>query len=109
MTVPDSVPRLTPKAVAALRLLQHHTSPSNTLSAKALARLMWPEQLRQCGTSLRRGGYYRAAGGYFSKLQKAGLVGHWMDDFDSGYYLTAKGVAALRQATQPVASEQGAP
>lgn len=87
--------QLTPKAIEALRLLEYHTSPKNTRSAKVLARLMWPDKLQNCGTSLRRGGYYRAAGGYFSKLQHAGYVGHWMDDYTSGYYLTEKGRAAL--------------
>lgn len=90
---------LTPKAIEALRLLEYHTNPRNTRSAKVLARLMWPDKLQACGTTLRRGGYYRAAGGYFSKLQKAGYVGHWMDDFSSGYYLTAKGQAALSSNT----------
>lgn len=90
---------ITPKAIEALRLLEYNTSQKNTRSAKVLARLMWPDRLKNCGTSLSRGGYYRAAGGYFSKLQKAGYVGHWMDDFGSGYYLTTKGQEALSSNT----------
>lgn len=85
---------LTPKAVAALRLLEG-TSHRDTRSAKALASMLWPEKLKSCGTSLRRGGLYRAAGAYYSKLQKKGLAGHWMTDYDSGYYITPAGVAAL--------------
>lgn len=81
---------ITPKALAALRLLEG-TSQRDTRSAKALAGKLWPEKLRDCGTSLRRGGLYRAAGAFYSKLQKKGLVGHWMDDFWSGYYLTKTG------------------
>jgi hypothetical protein len=89
--------KLTPKAIAALQLLKG-TSRHNTRSGKALATMLWPDKLRACTTSLRRGGYYRAAGGYYSKLQKKGLVAHWMDDFDSGYYLTAAGATALAAA-----------
>jgi hypothetical protein len=85
---------LTPKARIALDLLSG-TNYRNTLSAKALAGRLWPEKLAACGTYLRRGGLYRAAGAYYSKLQKKGLVGHWITDFDSGYYITQKGVEAL--------------
>lgn len=85
---------LTPKARIALGLLAG-TNYRNTISAKALAGKLWPEKLSECGTSLRRGGLYRAAGAYYSKLQKKGLVGHWITDFDSGYYITQKGVEAL--------------
>lgn len=91
--MPEAI-RLTPKAVIALRLLEG-THLHDTRSASALARRLWPERLKECGTSLRRGGLYRAAGAYYSKLQKQGLVGHWMDDFDRGYYLTQKGQEAL--------------
>ena len=85
---------LTPKAIAALRLLRG-TSRSNTVSAKALANRMWPDRMADCGTSLRRGGLYRAAGAYFSKLAKQGLCDHWITDFDSGYFITPKGAAAI--------------
>ena len=85
---------ITPKAIAALRLLRG-TNRHDTRSAKALAGLLWPDRLADCGTSLRRGGLYRAAGAYYSKLAKQGLCGHWMTDFDSGYFITPKGVSAL--------------
>ena len=85
---------LTPKAITALRLIEG-TSRHDMRSGKALAAMLWPEKLNACRTSLRCGGLYRAAGGYYSKLQKKGLVAHWMDDFESGYYITAAGVAAL--------------
>jgi hypothetical protein len=90
--MPDS--KLTPKAVIALRLLEG-THRLNTRSASALARALWPDRLKACGTSLRRGGLYRAAGAYYSKLAKKGLVDHWITDFDSGYYITTKGMEAL--------------
>lgn len=90
---------LTPKAIEALGHLRG-TSRNNTRSARALAGLLWPERLSKCGTSLRRGGLYRAAGAYYSKLQKRGLCGHWMDDFDSGYFITASGMAALAEASE---------
>ena len=86
--------QLTLKAVIALRLLEG-THRNDTLSAKALASRLWPERLKECGTSRRRGGLYRAAGAYYSKLAKKGLVAHWMTDVDSGYYITPKGMEAL--------------
>ena len=86
---------ITPKALAALKLLEG-TSQNDTRSAKALAGKLWPEKLRACGTSLRRGGLYRAAGAFYSKLQRKGLVGHWIDDFESGYYLTKMGQEFLK-------------
>lgn len=86
---------ISPKALAALKLLEG-TSQSKTRSAKSLAGMLWPEKLRSCGTSLRRGGLYRSAGAFYSKLQKKGLVGHWMSDFDSGYYLTKAGQECLK-------------
>lgn len=86
--------KLTPKAITALRLLEG-TNYRNTRSAKALASMLWPEKLKSCGTSLRRGGLYRAAGGYYAKLQREGLVAHWMDDYDRGYFLTEKGKLVL--------------
>lgn len=85
---------ITPKAIIALKLLRG-TSPSNTRSAKALAKMLWPEKWADCGTSLRRGGLYRAAGAYYSKLAKRGLCGHWMDDFSSGYFITQMGASAI--------------
>lgn len=97
---------LTPRALSALRLLEHHTARSNTLSAKALARLLWPEKLHECKTSLRRGGYYRAAGAFFSALEKKGYVAHWMDDFSSGYYLTQKGLEAIATFPGTLSSSQ---
>lgn len=85
---------ITKKAIGALRLLRG-TNRLNTLSAKALAYSLWPERLADCGNSPRRGGYYRAAGAYFSSLERMGLCGHWMDDFNSGYYITAAGLVAI--------------
>lgn len=88
---------LTPKAVDALRRLRG-TNRRNTLSAGVLAGLLWPDRLHECGTSRRRSGLYRAAGAYYSRLKKAGLVGHWIDesaDTAAGYYLTAAGRAIL--------------
>lgn len=87
--------KITPKALAALKLLEG-TNQSDTRSAKSLAGKLWPEKLRDCGTSLRRGGLYRAAGAFYSKLQKKGLVGHWIDDFESGYYLAKAGQEVLQ-------------
>lgn len=94
MTAPIPI---TPKALQALKLLAG-SSPRNTRSAKSLAGRLWPEKLRDCDTSLRRGGLYRAAGAYYSKLMKKGWVGHWMDEFDSGYYLTNAGQERIRSA-----------
>ncbi len=85
---------VTPKAIEALRLLRG-TDPHNTRSAKALAKSLWPDRMEQCDSSLRRGGLYRAAGAYFSKLQKRGLCDHWMDDFSRGYYITPSGLTAI--------------
>jgi len=86
----DAVKEITPKALAMLRVLSS-ASRRDPLPAKAIARLLWPDKLRECGTSLRRGGLYRAAGAYCSKLQKRGLVGFFMDDFQQGYFLTEEG------------------
>lgn len=77
-----------------LRVLSS-ASRQNPLPAKAIARLLWPDKLRECGTALRRGGLYRAAGAYCSKLQRRGLVGFFMDDFQQGYFLTEAGKQAL--------------
>ncbi len=88
---------ITEKALAALKLLEG-TNRENTLSAASLARTLWPAKMRDCGTSLRRGGLYRSAGAFYSKLQKKGLVGHWMDDCSSGYYLTKAGQECLKKA-----------
>jgi hypothetical protein len=73
---------LTPKAAQALSLLAN-THSGDTRSARALA-------------SLRRGGLYRAAGAYYSKLMRAGFCSHWITDFDSGYFITEKGRQALK-------------
>jgi hypothetical protein len=89
--------QITPKAIEALRLLEG-TTPQATVSASALARRLWPDRFGACGTSLRRGGLYRAAGGYYARLQKQGLVGHYIDDFVSGYYITPAGREALDRA-----------
>ena len=94
----DQPQSVTPKAMAALRVLVHATK-HDPLPAKAIARKLWPEQLNECGTSLRRGGLYRAAGAYCSKLQKQGLVGFYMDDFQRGYYLTEVGHRVVAAAT----------
>jgi hypothetical protein len=86
---------LTPKAAQALSLLAN-THSGDTRSARALASLLWPDRLAKCGTSLRRGGLYRAAGAYYSKLMRAGFCSHWITDFDSGYFITEKGRQALK-------------
>ena len=85
---------ITPKAKSALQILRG-TNMHNTRSAKALAGPLWPDRLADCGTSLRRGGLYRAAGAYYSKLAKQGLCGHRITDFDRGYFITPKGTIAL--------------
>lgn len=90
---------ITPTAIAALKLLKG-SSRFNTCSAKSLAGRLWPEKLADCHTSLRRGGLYRAAGAHYSKLAKKGWVGHWMDDFSSGYFLTQAGVDVLASTEQ---------
>lgn len=94
----DAGQEITPKALALLRVLAS-ASRRDPLPAKAIARLLWPEKLRECGTSLRRGGLYRAAGAYCSKLQKRGWVGFFMDDFQQGYFLTEAGKQALGNRT----------
>jgi hypothetical protein len=79
----------------ALRAIEH-TSLTRTASATQLARALWPEKLKLCGTSRRRVALARGAGGYFSKLLKEGLC-HWhQDDFDRGYYISEKGREYLR-------------
>lgn len=88
---------ITPKAKQALMLLRG-TSPNDTISASALAARLWPDRYVAMRTSLRRGGLYRAAGSYYSSLQKKGWVGHWMDEFTSGYYLTQLGQDILRRS-----------
>lgn len=88
--MPSERPSVTPKALAAMRVLAGATR-HDPLPAKAIARSLWPDRLKECGTALRRGGLYRAAGAYCSKLQKLGLVGFYMDDFQQGYYLTEAG------------------
>ncbi len=85
---------LTPKAIAALRLLRG-TSFKDTRSASALARTLWPEKMAERSTSRRQGGLYRAAGAYYSKLAKQGLCDWWSTNYANGYYITAKGESAL--------------
>lgn len=87
--------KVTPKALDALKLLAG-TNHLSAISASALAHKLWPEKLAECGTSRRRKGYARSAGAFYSKLQKQGLVSHWMDDLSSGYYITSKGEECLR-------------
>lgn len=65
---------LTIRAVEALILLKG-SNPQNTISASALASKLWPDRLEACHTSRKRGGLYRAAGAYYSKLAKKGWVG----------------------------------
>lgn len=102
----DAVASLTPKAVAALTLLRG-TSREDTRSAKSLANRLWPDKIAECGTSRRRGGLYRSAGGYYAKLAKIGLCAHYMDDFSSGYYLTAAGARALSQLDEDIETMSG--
>jgi len=89
---------ISPKALQALKPLEG-ADIHNTYSAKSLARRLWPEKMLHCHTALRRGGLYRSAGVFYSKLAKKGWVGHWMDDFSSGYYLTKAGLELLRSNT----------
>ncbi len=91
--------RITPKAIEALVLLVG-TSSFDTRSASALASRLWPDRLVACGTSRCRGGLYRAAGAYYSKLQKQGLVGYWVDECDRWYYITKFGIETLTQHTR---------
>lgn len=86
---------LTPKTINALKHLSG-TTQDDTRSAKALAFLLWPKKMEQYFTSQKRGGMYRAAGAYYSRLQKAGLVGHWCNNFRHGYYITQAGIAAIQ-------------
>lgn len=95
---------ITPKTLIALTLLEG-TSPHDTRSAKVLARKLWPEKLKDCASSLRRGGYYRAAGAYYSRLQRMGLVRHWITDFDAGYYLSDEGKKVLQAHQASTQSE----
>lgn len=86
--------KITPKTLEALKLLEG-TTVADTRRAKVLASLLWPDRMKECVTSARRNGLYRATGAYYSKLQKEGLVGHWVDDFSSGYYITEHGRRVL--------------
>lgn len=96
------------KACAALQALAGATK-YRPLPASSVARVLWPERLKDCGTSLRRGGLYRAAGAFCSKLQRQGLVAFYMDDFERGYYLTEAGrqalVVAKSQRIEPTAAQ----
>jgi hypothetical protein len=87
---------LTPSMRKAIRVLRG-SSYIDTRPAKSLATLMWPDGLRSRGGSLGRGGYYRAAGAYFSQLQRLGIVGWTSDDFSAGYYLNERGQQLLAQ------------
>lgn len=93
----SDVPKVTEKALAALKTLAI-ASRTNPMSAKALAWKLWPEKVRERGTSRGRGGLYRAAGAYCSKLQRLGLVGFYMDDFHRGYYLSPIGKRIVDEA-----------
>lgn len=84
--------------IRALRAIAH-TSYNRTASATQLARILWPEKLKLCGTSRRRVALARAAGGYYSKLIKQGLCSWFQDDFDRGYYITDAGRKFLSQPT----------
>ena len=93
---------LTPKAAEALRLLEG-TSPRDTRSAKALASMLWPEKLKSCGTSLRRSGLYRAAGAYYSKLQRFATVAvstSWVTGFSASAGPSSRGVSLWSAAYQ---------
>jgi hypothetical protein len=102
----DSVelPEVSDAALSVLRALKG-ASMRYPMSAKAVARAIWPERMREAGTSLRRGGLYRSAGGFCSKLLRRGLVKHWITDFDSGYYLTGLGERVLA-AHEPAAGHK---
>jgi hypothetical protein len=89
--------KLTGSALAALSALQG-SSRFDVMPGSAVARVMWPDRLKEMRTSLRRGGLYRAAGAVCSRLVKSGLAGHFMDDFYNGYYITEAGRAALEKA-----------
>jgi hypothetical protein len=91
---PDQLPEVSDAALAALRALKG-ASKQRPMSAKAVARTIWPDRITEAGTSLRRGGLYRSAGAFCSKLQRRGLVSHWITDFESGYFLTALGEGVL--------------
>lgn len=91
--------KITSKTIEALKLLIG-TSHLDTISARVLAERLWPDRVKNCNTSLRRGGLYRSAGAYYSKLQKTGLVGHWVDDYSRGYYITKAGINILAELTK---------
>ncbi|TXH00069.1 MAG: hypothetical protein E6R08_01130 [Nevskiaceae bacterium] len=93
----SDVPKVTEKALAALKTLAI-ASRTNPMSAKALAWKLWPEKVRERGSSRGRGGLYRAAGAYCSKLQRLGLVGFYMDDLQRGYYLSPVGKRVVEEA-----------
>jgi hypothetical protein len=86
---------MTPFKKKALQALAG-THIHDTRSATSLSIVLWPEKHALCGTSRRRVALARAAGGYYSKLMKQGLVGFWMDDFDRGYYIKQKGADLLK-------------
>lgn len=99
---PQDLPQVSPAAIAALRALRGATR-QRPMSGRAVARTLWPERIKEAGTSLRRGGLYRAAGAYCSKLQRRGLVEHYITDFDAGYYLSELGervIAAHEEVAQ---------
>lgn len=104
-SIPEApLPRVTPKALAALRVLASATTFA-PMSAKSVARCLWAQRLKECGTSQRRGGLYRAAGAYCSRLQKQVLVGYSFDDFQHGYYLTDIGRSVVSAAGNEDTSE----
>lgn len=93
---------MTEKELVALKALQGATR-CRPFAASALARKIWPEKFVTRSSSPKRGGLYRAAGGYYSKLVKKGWVAFWMDDFHRGYYLTSEGMSALSAAMSAAA------
>lgn len=92
--------KLTNKAIALLQILPEAGS---ALPASAIARKLWPDKAKQYRTSLSRGGLYRAAGAFCSRLERKGLVrtamlSPGMPDFGLGYAITEKGLSVLRAA-----------
>lgn len=102
---PDELPKVTEAALAALRVLKN-ASRQSPMSAKGVARMLWPDRIQDAGTSLRRGGLYRSAGGFCAKLMRRGLVGQNITDFDAGYYLTELGTRVLAEHTRTSQEEE---
>lgn len=94
MTTDEALPKVTARALDALRLLRRMKAGYHSIEGTTggpFSRAFWPETAKRGGTG-RNHGLRRRGGAYLSHLMKLGLVTHARGDgWNSGYKLSTLG------------------